>query len=123
MITQSFKALKRFLKEHEYYLSGQNIIDGELVEAYVSGTSVIAFTSSGTRAMAGLQLTPNALKYLPEGAYDLKDFKFYDTESTPLEMRTIVRRPNGEYFMINDRSDRYEDGGFNSYLGKKVTPL
>jgi hypothetical protein len=105
------RAIDRYLVDHLVYESSREYVDGENVET---------FPTSGSRKMAGFQLTADSLKYLPEGAYDIQDFRFYDKETAPLTERYVVERPNGSRYRIAQISDRSFEGGFNSYLAKKV---
>jgi hypothetical protein len=111
-ILNAARAIDRFMIDHNYYEISQEYIDGENVETY---------PVSGTRKMAGFQMTAESLKYLPEGAYNGQDFKFYDKEIDALiPERSIIERANGDRFRVKDISDRTFEGGFNAYLTKKI---
>jgi hypothetical protein len=111
MITRSFKALEKFIKPHIVLTYSHTFEDGENIETY----------TSGTRNMAAIPLTPEILKYLPEGAYNHKDYIFYDLELTALTpLRSVVQRANGKQYRINSVMDRVEDGGYNKYLTKFI---
>ena len=116
MITSVYRALARL--KQEVHCSGiiQTWVDSENIETYQSGV---------VRYATVLPLTAEFLKYDKEGVYTHKDVKIYEESAlySKLPLRSIVQKMNGEIYRINEYGDRSFEGGFQTYLAKKIENL
>jgi len=110
MITTAFRALLKRRRTVTVLCHSESFIDGEYVESV---------SSSGTYEMAIIPITANQLKYLPEGVYDTQDKKFYHIGSGVIPDKSIIQITASDTYRVKEINDRYHDGGFTVYFGKK----
>ena len=65
-----------------------------------------------------LSLTNNDLKYTEEGRYELRDKKILT--KVELELHSLIKRENGEYFKINECKDNKKHSNYYMYLARRV---
>lgn len=109
MITTAYKALLKRLRTVTVYSYSESFVEGEWIEV---------LSSSGTYNVAIIPITAQQLKYLPEGVYDTQDKKFYAIGSGTITEKSIIRI-SGEDYRVKEINDRYHDGGFTVYFGKR----
>jgi len=110
MITTAYKALLKRLRTVTVYLHSESFVDGEYVEAV---------SSSGTYKMAIIPITADQLKYLPEGVYNTQDKKFYEVGNGAIPEKSTIQITAGDVYRVKEINNRYLDGGFTVYFGKK----
>lgn len=110
MITNVHKSIVKHLRPH--------IKKGVSSGAYVNGEYVETLSASGVISLASFPLTFQQLRYLPEGAYNTQDRKFFEIGSGSLKKDDIILCDYGT-FRINELSDRDFDGGYTVYLSKR----
>jgi len=84
---------------------------GEWTEGATTPTSVEAVV---------IPLTPNAIRYLPEGAYDMKDIGVYVASSPALQFGDTITI-GAKVYTIRDVGDR-PHGTYTKYLCKFIVP-
>ena len=110
MITNAYKALLKRRRTVTVLCHSESFIDGEYVESV---------SSSGTYEMAIIPITANQLKYLPEGVYDTQDKKFYQVGNGAITEKSTIQITAGDVYRVKEINNRYLDGGFTVYFGKK----
>jgi hypothetical protein len=110
MMTNVYVSIIPFLREVSYQTVSQTTYEGEISET---------LSTASTIQLACFPITFKDLKVLPEGMYDLQDYKFYSVASTLLELNSIVTLSSMQ-FKITSLSDRIFDGGFSIYYGKSI---
>jgi hypothetical protein len=108
MITGVYTAIKKHLRQCTVETVSGTYVSGEYVE----------ITTDDTKNLGVFPLTFKELRYLPEGAYNHQDRKFYELGSGTLNKDDIVIFQS-DRFRITELTDRNFDGGFAAYLGKK----
>jgi hypothetical protein len=112
MITRAYRALLNRLRTVSVYQYSEKFVDCERIET---------LSASGTKNLCIIPITPKHLKYLPEGVYTLQDKKFYEVGSGTIAEKSIIQITETDKYRVNQIDDRYLDGGFTVYLGKKET--
>jgi hypothetical protein len=110
MITNAYKALLKRLRTVTVYVHAESFVDGEYVETV---------SSSGTYQMAIVPITAKQLRYLPDGVYDTQDKKFYQIGDGAITEKSTIQITAGDVYRVKDINNRYYDGGFTVYFGKK----
>ncbi len=110
MITNAYRALLKRLRTVTVYVHSESFIDGEYVET---------ISSSGTYQMAIIPITAKQLKYLPEGVYDTQDKKFYQIGDGTITAKSTIQITADDVYRVKEINNRYLDGGFTVYFGKK----
>jgi len=103
--------IRRRLKDYTVEIPsgvGQ-IINGRYVE-----TPVI-----GQKKLFIIQLTYELLKFLPDGAYTIKDIKVYEVGKPSLQTGCIIHY-KGSRYEVSSEADREKDGNFSSYFAKRL---
>ncbi len=109
-ITSVYKSIIPFLRDVSYYTVSQSTSEGDLTETLNTAVTI---------QLACFPITFKDLKYLPEGAYDLQDYKFYKVGSDLLALNSIVEF-NSMQYRITSLEDRSFDGNFSRYFGKSI---
>jgi len=108
MITSVYTSIIKHLQTLTIERASGVFSMGEYVETTVSGTIELGV----------FPLTWKQLRYLPEGAYNHQDRKFYELGSGTLEKDDIILYQD-DRFRIAELTDRNFDGGYAAFLGKK----
>lgn len=87
--------------------------------SYIDGEWVTGSTTNHNVEMVPMPMTPQALRYLPDGVYDTQDIRFYMSGSSLWKSQDVISY-NGQSYQIRDISDRSAAGGFTIYYAKRI---
>jgi len=108
MITTAYTPILKHLKTYTVETASGVHVDGEYVETLTS-----SFCD-----LAAFPLTAKDLRMATDGAYTSQDKKYYEVGEQSLNHHDVIVDGSDRY-RIMQITDRYNDGGFVIYMGKR----
>ena len=114
-ITSTYRAFARL--KQTVHCSG-------IIQTWVGSENVETYQSGVVRLVAVLSMTSEFLQYQKEAVYSHGDVKIWEDIAYPeLPLRSLVIKSDNSIYRINELNNRGFEGGFRTYLAKKIENL
>ena len=94
-------------------------IKGLVSESFVDGENVQTYAADVIKELAVFPLSNRDLRYLPEGEYTAQDRKFYELGEGTIKDKSEIEF-DGIRYIVDGGTQRNFEGGFTTYVGKRI---